>query len=258
MPLDSYTDYTQKWQSKRQSGKHFAHDFLEKPAIFSLLPDLHDKSILALGCGSGEECGFMMESGAKYVKGIDLSKGLIEQAKYTYPEVEFDTCDIGQMSFGDNQYDVVFSSLTLHYIQDWQPLLNQIKNSLKPNGKLIFSTHHPVKWGSETTRSKESNEFKLGYKKYKHAGSDSFVVYGDYLNFRAIEDTFFGQMKVHYYHRSVSHIFDELKQTGFQVNQLLEPIPDPNNKQLPKDFVEVYSKIPLFLVIEASLNINYK
>jgi SAM-dependent methyltransferase len=253
MTFDSYTDYSQKWQSKRTLGKHFAHDFLEKPAIFSLLTDLQGKSILALGCGSGQECGFMVEIGAESVKGIDLSKGLIEQAKYTYPTVEFETGDIGKMSFGSDRFDIVFSSLTLHYIKDWQSLLNEIKKVLKPNGKLIFSTHHPVKWGSQTTRNKESNEFKLGYKKYKHNSSDEFEIYGDYLNFRAIEDTFFGQMKVQYYHRSISNIFAELKSAGFLINQLLEPIPDKHNKQLPPDFVQVYTKIPLFLVIEASL-----
>ena len=64
-----------------RSGKNIAHKFLEKPAMYKKLPDLKDKSILCIGCGTGEECEHLKSLGAKRVVGIDISKGLIDFAK---------------------------------------------------------------------------------------------------------------------------------------------------------------------------------
>lgn len=294
--MDSYSDYAHQWASKRQSGKHLAHDKLEKPALNSLLGDVTGKHILCLGCGSGEECWSMLVQGASLVHGIDISKSLIEHARYLHPEIyiptenqtktptdtknthnhidtlpnnttnhgtntdtstpntsiSFEVGDIGAMQFGTDNYDIVYSSLTLHYIQDWQPLLHAIKNTLKPNGILVFSTHHPVKWGAARTRTSEYNEFMLGYGKDKKDHTAS--IKGDYLGFYKIQDTLFGQMKVEYYNRSISRIFDELQQAGFAITALLEPIPDITDKTIPQDFIQTHTKIPLFLVIKAELS----
>ena len=60
-----------------------ANEIIEMPAIYSVLPDLKDKKVLDLGCGSGNNCIKAVELGANYVLGTDVSKNMIELAKKT-------------------------------------------------------------------------------------------------------------------------------------------------------------------------------
>ena len=46
----------------------------EKPALFSLVPDLLGKNILDLGCGYGENCAEFRHLGANKVVGVDISE----------------------------------------------------------------------------------------------------------------------------------------------------------------------------------------
>ncbi len=245
----SYSGYSNKWANKKKSNKHFAHQYLEKPAMYSKLPDLNGKKVLCIGCGSGEECGYLKKAGASYILGIDNSEELISIAKNSYPDLEFQNLDVQEIDFEENSYDFIFSSLTLHYLENWPELFQRLAKILKPGGRLLFSSHHPVKWGSETIRSKEFNEFKLGYKKLKD-GSDKFEIYGDYLNFRRIEDKLFGELEVKYYHRSFSQMYKEITENSFKVLDIIEPKPTEESKGIKLDFYQVYSKIPLFIIFE--------
>ena len=58
-----------------------ANNLFEIPALFSMMPNLKDKTILDLGCGFGEHCKGFVESGAKKVIGIDISEKMLEIAK---------------------------------------------------------------------------------------------------------------------------------------------------------------------------------
>src|SRR3989338_3961687 len=158
-----YGNYALKWAEKMRSGKNVAHKFLEKPAMYKNLPNLKGKSVLCIGCGTGEECKHLESLGAKRVVGIDISKGLIDFAKKSYPDFEFHVMDMEKLNFPDNSFDFVYSSLTMHYIKDWTKTLNDIHKILKKDGTFLFSTHHPVKWGASVNRSKEKNSFLMGY-----------------------------------------------------------------------------------------------
>jgi hypothetical protein len=55
-PVDSYSKFAQEWESLMQGGKNLAHTYVEKPAMFSMLPeDLQGKEVLCLGCGTRYE-----------------------------------------------------------------------------------------------------------------------------------------------------------------------------------------------------------
>jgi len=115
----SYNNYADKWAQKMQSGGDSAHKYLEKPAMYKKLPDLKNKSVLCVGCGSGEECNHIKSLGAKKVVGIDISKELINQAKKNYPDIEFYVMDIEKLNFPKSSFNFIYSSLALHYLKDW-------------------------------------------------------------------------------------------------------------------------------------------
>src|SRR3989344_1668750 len=79
--IESYNKYTIKSAEKMRSGKNIKHTFLEKPAMYKKLPDLKGKTVLCIGCGTGEECEHIKSLGAKRVVGIDISKERINFLK---------------------------------------------------------------------------------------------------------------------------------------------------------------------------------
>lgn len=74
-----------RWAADRQkglkAGESLPHRFVEKPAMRKLLPDLHNKRVLLVGCGTGEESQLLSEYGAADMVGIDLSRESIRLAK---------------------------------------------------------------------------------------------------------------------------------------------------------------------------------
>ena len=105
-----------------------ANNIFEKPALFSLLPTLNNKTVLDLGCGYGEHCIHFIEKGAKRVVGIDISKKMLAIAKaenanqnITYLNIPME--DIGELQ---ERFDIVVSSLAFHYVEDFQTLITNI------------------------------------------------------------------------------------------------------------------------------------
>ena len=243
-----YDKYAALWQAKKSSDNHYAHTYLEKPAMFGLLGSVVGQTILDLGCGSGEDIEKLRISNE--VIGLDYSHELLTLAKFNNPDTNFWCIDLNtQLIPTTTQFDIIFSSLTLHYIEDWDQLFKQFSSILKPGGRIIISTHHPLKWGSSVDKNKQFNEFKTGYRKDKNEGK-TYTVYGDYLNTYAIKDKLFQQLEVTYYNRSLSEMFKVFDDNSFMVTKLLEPKPIIEAKTIIPDFYEVHSKIPLFVVWE--------
>lgn len=63
----------------RESGITY-NDFIEQPAIKSMISNLKGKSVLDLGCGDGHFSKYCVENGAEKVIGVDISNNMIERA----------------------------------------------------------------------------------------------------------------------------------------------------------------------------------
>ena len=243
--INSYNDYAEQWAARMRSGENIAHEYLEKPAMYQRLPDLKGKGVLAIGCGTGEECAHLKSLGANRVVGIDVSEGLIEYAKKSYPDIEFHTMDMEQITL-DEKFDFVYSSLVMHYVESWKKTLNSISSVMKEDSIFLFSTHHPVTWGAERTRTENERASLLGYKKLMK--NKECEITGDYLNTRKINDVWFGNFDVSYYHRSLEKIIADILQSGFQIVDFAEPKAVPNAKEKNSIFYEIHDKIPLFMI----------
>jgi len=246
--IKSYDEYALKWAERIRSGKNIAHKFLEKPAMYKKLPNLKNKVVLDIGCGTGEESEHLKSLGAKRVVGVDISKGLIELAKKSYPELEFHVMDMEKLNFPADSFDFVYSSLTMHYVKDWTKTLRGIHKILKKDGTFVFSTHHPVKWGATVKRTKEKDLFLMGYEKYE--SSEENKVFGDYLNTRKIDDIWFNEFKVSYYHRPLSEIISDIIKSRFIISDFVEPKPLKAVVKEKRNFYDIHSKIPLFMIFE--------
>ena len=86
-----------------------------------LLPDFRGKAVLDLGCGYGWHCIYAAEHGAKQVIGIDISDRMLAVAreKTHFEQVEYRCTAIEDAQFEENSFDIVLSSLALHYIESF-------------------------------------------------------------------------------------------------------------------------------------------
>ena len=240
--IDAYNKNAENWLK----GKNTGHTYLEKPAMYSKLPDLKGKTVLCVGCGAGEECQHIKSLGAKKVVGMDISATLIEKAKKDYPEIEFYVMDMENINFSESLFDFVYSSLVMHYVKDWTKVLSEIKRIMKENGIFLFSTNDPVYWSTEIVYNKEVNANLLGCSKDKNG----FKVYGNGLDVRKIEDIWFGNFKVVYYNKPFSLMIKEILKSGFKILDCIEPKPLEAMKEIDPEFWQKCSKIPFFIIFE--------
>ena len=64
------------FQSSRSNTVNF-NDCIETPILFGMLPDLHGKKVLDIGCGMGQHAKQYADMGAASVLGIDLSEKML-------------------------------------------------------------------------------------------------------------------------------------------------------------------------------------
>ena len=46
--------------------------------------------------------------------------------------------DISTIRFAKDSFDFVFSSLAIHYVENWEQLVQHVHHFLKPNGQFLF------------------------------------------------------------------------------------------------------------------------
>src|SRR5215831_19264901 len=118
----------------------------EWPAFRSLLPNLHDKKVLDLGCGFGWHCRYAREQHARSVVGVDISEKMIARARESTndPAIEYRQLAIEDIDFPAGEFDVVLSSLALHYVERFASVCQKVSHCLKPNGAFVLSVEHPI------------------------------------------------------------------------------------------------------------------
>lgn len=153
-----------------------ANNLFEKPALFSLLPELKGKKVIDLGCGFGEHCMQYVRDGAARVVGVDISQKMLEvaRAENSHPNITYLNLPMENISEIGETFDVAVSSLALHYVEDFDGLVRNVYEMLTEGGVFVFSQENPLNTcfsgGDRWTRD------ETGQKLYAHPE------YGDLLH----------------------------------------------------------------------------
>lgn len=211
----------------------------EWKTLQDMLPDFRGKTVLDLGCGYGWHCRYAAEHGAVRVVGIDLSEKMLQVARKMTKEntVVYQNTAIEDVDFPKESFDVVLSSLALHYVADFLKTAEKIYRILKPGGNFIFSCEHPV------FTAEGSQEWYLGEnKEILHFPVDHYFYEGKR------EANFLGE-KVVKYHRTLTTYLRSLLKLGFQLVDVAEPQPPQEMLDLPGMQDEM--RRPMMLIVSA-------
>jgi SAM-dependent methyltransferase len=118
----------------------------EWPALKAMLPELRGLRVVDLGCGFGWFCRWARQQGAAAVLGIDVSEKMLARARDTTTDaaISYLKADMASAELPQGAFDLAYSSLALHYVEDLGGLLAKAHRALAPGGRLVFSVEHPI------------------------------------------------------------------------------------------------------------------
>ena len=181
-----------------------------------ILPSLSDKRVLDLGCGFGWHCRYAEELGASRVVGVDISEKMLAVArkKSRAGVIEYVHSPIEDYSCPPGSFDVVVSSLALHYVESFERVCRAVGQALVGGGVFVFSVEHPVftAYGSQDW-IRDGNGARLHWPVdgYFHEGRRNAVFLGE---------------NVIKYHRTLTTYLHGLIEAGFGLLDVVEPRPE--------------------------------
>ncbi len=212
---------------------------LEIPALHGLLPPLAGLNVLDLGCGFGDFARYVRTQGAAAAVGLDISQNMLAEARRLTgdPAIRYQLGQIETFQAGAGEFDLVVSSLALHYVADYPAAVRAVWRTLKPGGYFVFSvehpvcTAHPVGWVTDET----------GEKRYWPL---------DHYQAEGRRDTRWFVEGVIKYHRTLQTWVNGLLDNGFVLERLLEPVPTPVALEARPELIHE-TRRPPFLLLRA-------
>ncbi|MCW5691067.1 MAG: class I SAM-dependent methyltransferase [Pseudolabrys sp.] len=214
----------------------------EWPAIRALLPNVADKRVADLGCGFGWATRWFRDQGAATVLGLDLSKNMIQRARADTNDaaVTYRITDLETLELPESGFDLVYSALTFHYVQDFERLIRMIYAALAHGGDLVFTIEHPIFMAAKHPHWTEDED-----------GRKTWPVNGYSIEGERRTDWFAKGVLKH--HRTLATTINTLISTGFELRRMEEFAPTAEQIAQIPDLAEELER-PMILLISAYKN----
>ena len=116
----------------------------EERYLVPLLPDLHDKHVLDLACGTGRWLGRLLAEGAYFGVGIDFSAAMLGMAQRKVALAgRLARADCLKLPFRASVFDFAVCSFALSHIPDLKQMARELARVMKPNSDVFVSDLHP-------------------------------------------------------------------------------------------------------------------
>jgi len=134
--------------------------------------------ILDVGCGSGLSSFMLRNKGCRTV-GIDISPLAIRRAKKRgQVDLKYLVCDVLNLPFKDNQFDIVANYLFIEHLPDVDTALGEMVRVTKTGGKIIILSPNLLSPFSQIYNILEKLHFrKRKYGKYLMASDNLMMVF---------------------------------------------------------------------------------
>jgi 2-polyprenyl-3-methyl-5-hydroxy-6-metoxy-1,4-benzoquinol methylase len=209
--------------------------------LLALLPDVAGRRVLDLGCGAGQLAHHFATRGAADVTGVDLSERMLALAReeWAHPRVTYRREAVEAVTFSPERFDLVVSSLVLHYVENYAALIRRIAGWLTRGGILAYSTEHPI-----YTARLPDHGWVLD-----EAGQRRAWSLDRYADEGPRDETWFvpGVRKVH---RTFATLINGLVEAGLIIERVVEPIPSETWLDRHPQFSDERRR-PMFLLVRA-------
>lgn len=242
-PQNIYDDPTffAGYERLRRTGSGL-NDILEQPALWSMLPQsLDGLRVLDLGCGFGDFARKARHHGARSVVGIDVSERMLHEAKQQTKDegIEYRHQGIEQLGLSDGPFELIISSLALHYVENYADAVVRVAGLLAPGGRFVFSVEHPICTAlaaQQWSRAADGRALSWPVDNYQAEG--------------ARDTTWFvgGVIK---YHRTIETYVQGLLDAGLILRGLREPEPVAGDGPQMVPNLELHRRRPPFLLLAA-------
>lgn len=219
------------WTRMSRAGYDVSRDLFNTPTFLKILPEINGLAGLDIGCGEGANTRSLSLRGAR-MTGLDIAPTFIRYAQAAEsdrpPGIEYHLGSALKLPFGDESFDFATAFMSFQDMPDQEIAIAEAFRVIRPGGFFQFSITHPCfqtpKW-----------EWVLD-----EAGRRTGMIVGDYFDMpqvRVGEWTFgsapveisgqYPLFKVPYFDRTLSDWLNTLIRTGFQLEEIAEPHPDP-------------------------------
>ena len=207
----------------------------ERPATLELLPSVTGKDVLDAGCGSGWYADWLVRHGALVVA-VDRSARMVELTTARLAgrgrAIRADLSDLRELP--DASFDLILSSLVLHYVEDLAKTFREWGRLLRSGGRLVLSTHHPT--------HDQKSLFDPGYL-IEEIIDEKWDWLGEHMR---------------YYRRPLSNLTEPMVGAGFVIERIVEPRPSEALRSADPKGYEQLSRLPGFLFVRARKDVPYQ
>ena len=121
---------------------------------WQLLGDVTGADVLEFGCGSAPCSRWLSARGPRQVIACDISRSMLDvgaraasQLGDDDPRPSLVQSDARRLPFADSSFDIAFSAFgAIPFVADPQLIMSELARVLRPGGRLVFSTNHPMRW----------------------------------------------------------------------------------------------------------------
>ena len=218
-----YDAFASEYEDHAETAPYNA--LYDRPSTLALLGDVQGRQVLDAACGPGFYLDELRSRSAVPI-GCDASPRMAELARRRVG----DGIDVRVHSLeepfdwvADETIDIVLCALAYHYVNDRPAFLAEAFRMLRPDGSLVISTHHPT-----------ADWRRLG---------------GSYFDVDTVTETWSRGWEITTWRMPLSQLTEEFAATGFVIERLLEPRPEPAMARThPRSFDQLSSE-PGFLLL---------
>jgi SAM-dependent methyltransferase len=118
------------------------HKPIDRAVLDEFAARVGDGYACDLGCGPGQLARYLHDRGVK-VFGIDLSPGMVDEARAAHPGVQFFQGDMRQLDIPDASLAGIAAFYSLIHLarDEVTGVLKELRRTLKPGGVLLISFH---------------------------------------------------------------------------------------------------------------------
>lgn len=147
-PITTFDDLAAEYDTSMGNEGDYNHQHTIDKALFTLVGEVHQKTIYDMACGNGYVARRFIREGAKEVLASDISQKLVEIArtKYNSGGITY-TCNAAEefSKIPQNYFDIVTMNMGIQYVKDLDALFAGVRDTLKDKGRFIFTCDHPLR-----------------------------------------------------------------------------------------------------------------